>query len=104
ATTRWTDPGNTTFIDWSGGLTSWADGRFIDLEGDQCLVFFLGGIPQGYPNPPGVLGFSNSPTNPALLPTPQSTQRLGPFYAFQPNRLVVRPGRAVFYSYIDAWG
>jgi prepilin-type N-terminal cleavage/methylation domain-containing protein len=47
------------------------------LDGDQCLVFFLGGIPNGVGQPP--LGFSLDPTNPAKLPTaavPSTLDRL----------------------------
>src|SRR5207247_2502159 len=51
------------FIDWNGNGN--ADGPVI-LEGDQCLVFFLGGIPiQG--TPAGVLGFSTDPRDPSRV-------------------------------------
>jgi prepilin-type N-terminal cleavage/methylation domain-containing protein len=69
------------------------------LEGDQCLVFFLGGINEG-----GQLtGFSTNKRNP-MDPTPQ---RVGPFIQFQVDRLQARTataaGAAGFRSYVDPW-
>jgi general secretion pathway protein G len=79
----------TVGIDWNGaGLTTDSD---VILEGDQCLVFFLGGIqrPPSGNVPAGCLGFSTSPANPGA-PT---NDRIGPFYEFQGGRLVLgRPG------------
>jgi prepilin-type N-terminal cleavage/methylation domain-containing protein len=67
----------------------------IDLEGDQCLVFFLGGI-----NENGQLtGFSTNKRNP-MDPTPQ---RIGPFIQFQVDRLRDVRGVNGFRSYIDPW-
>lgn len=89
-----TTPG-THGIDWN------CDGQIADtavtLEGDQCLVFFLGGINEG-----GQLtGFSTNKRNP-MDPTPQ---RIGPFIQFQVDRLQPRgtAGAAGFRSYIDPW-
>jgi prepilin-type N-terminal cleavage/methylation domain-containing protein len=66
------------------------------LEGDQCLVFFLGG-------PPGMGGFSNNPNNPTMA----GGERLK-FFDFNAGRLqVVSSGAtrsAQFPSYIDAYG
>jgi hypothetical protein len=89
----------------------------VVLEGDQCLVFFLGGIPIAYTPtsrgalsnlPPQVQGFSTNPKNPAdLLST---ADRIGPFFEFQTDRLVslqVSAGllRSPFnYSYLDRYG
>src|SRR5207248_1877045 len=60
----WTAPG----IDWNGDNTiqPGAAGVYV-LEGDQCLVFFLAGIPGNYPPglPPNCTGFSTNPSNPA---------------------------------------
>jgi hypothetical protein len=91
------------------------------LEGEQCLVFFAGGIPNNSapptsPNPVWtVTGFSTNPSNPAA-PT---TDRIAPFFDFKSNRLVsiagtfppVSPNPAVispqalaFPSYLDAYG
>ncbi len=61
------------------------------LEGHQCLVFFLNG-PSGN-------GFSTNPRNP--LDT--AGDRIGPFYTFQQNRL--KPvGGSSYPSYIDRYG
>jgi hypothetical protein len=88
-------------IDWNGnGKTE--NGSVI-LEGDQCLVFFLGGIPDQGPVP-GVLGFTQSDRDPADLN--QRGNRKGPFFEFQTHRLIKRlntaGGKALFYSYADA--
>jgi len=53
-------PSNFTNLNWSGSGTGTDD--YI-LEGDQCLVFFLGGIPTSN----GLQGFSTIPTNPTDL-------------------------------------
>jgi prepilin-type N-terminal cleavage/methylation domain-containing protein len=78
-------------VDWNGnGLH---DPPAI-LEGDQCLVFFLGGF--------NTQGFSTNPANPAQL----GGDRLGPYFEFKPVRLV-DPGRAAspgYRVYIDAYG
>jgi prepilin-type N-terminal cleavage/methylation domain-containing protein len=79
--------------DWSGTGSSAA----FTLEGDQCLVFFLGGIPD--PTTPGCRGFSTNPTNPTSLATGDKIS----FYNFETARLYARTGTP-FYSYQDAWG
>jgi prepilin-type N-terminal cleavage/methylation domain-containing protein len=66
------------------------------LEGHQCLVFFLGGIPT-ITSGPGCLGFSSNPTNPALL----GGDRIA-FFDFKPIRLVDAGGG--FLAYKDAYG
>jgi prepilin-type N-terminal cleavage/methylation domain-containing protein len=82
------------------------------LEGEQCLVFFLGGIPQ-YNGPnaaPTPVGFSTNPTNPAV-----GTDRVPSFFEFKSNRLVYLPGTfnqvtasqnldPGFPSYLDGYG
>ncbi len=97
----------------------------VDLEGHQCLVFFLGGIPSGGLPGQGRInidsgpyiptGFSTNPTNPAQF----AGDRIGPFYNdFKSERLVVLPTSPVgafpgvtpaqtnlyFFSYRDVWG
>src|SRR5262249_18811178 len=90
-------------IDWSGGLGIPPGG--VILEGDQCLVFFLGGIPTANPN--ACLGFSTNPKNPTRL----GGDRIGPFFeGFTANPR--RPAQIhntptppnPFYSYIDGYG
>jgi hypothetical protein len=85
-------------VDWNQNGT--ADTTPVVLEGDQCLVFFLGGINEG-----GQLtGFSMNKRNPMDATT---QQRIGPFIQFQVDRLVARTatpaGAAGFRSYIDPW-
>jgi len=77
---------------WSGSnVTDWglptsdpAVTKGVILEGDQCLVFFLGG-------PDGVNGFSTNPANPTDATT---TERKGPYYSFPPGRLKAFPTSA----------
>jgi prepilin-type N-terminal cleavage/methylation domain-containing protein len=112
----------TTGIDWNGN--NLIDAGFVILEGDQCLVFFLGGIPGQCPlttppptpvstNPPTVLGFSTNPSNPAFA----TTDRIGPFFDFNTSRLVIlQPAQypatnandaarsLAHYSYLDTYG
>ena len=115
-------PGVPQFIDWNG------NGKLdsgVVLEGDQCLVFFLGGIPiQG--TPAGCAGFSTDPRDPSKvvniptgLPAPnniypaQTANRKGPFFEFPSDRLYQRDMLFLtnptvsnypipFYSYADA--
>lgn len=87
---------NQPYIDWNGnGLQ---DGPWI-LEGEQCLVFYLGGIPSAQ----GPQGFAASNINPALI-TPGS-KRSGPFYQFQVNRLakLPTPSGVFFPMYLDPY-
>jgi general secretion pathway protein G len=88
-------PGGPAFIDWNGNGAQ--DGPVI-LEGHQCLVFFLGGIPVGAPPgfgtgnrnstiPPACFGFATDPRDPAKLG--QANGRKGPFFDFPPGRLGV---------------
>jgi len=82
-------------IDWNGdGAISTTP---VTLTGDQCLVFFLGGIPNTG-TPAGCLGFSTSPTNPAT----SVGNRISPFFEFKSNRLV--RGNGSFFSYQDGFG
>jgi len=101
------------------------------LTGDQCLVFFLGGIPSRASGGVDVcLGFAKNPADPvdvyqatdtpaplaSLLGTPRNpTNRVGPFFPFKSLRLVRRDydafatktwgpasgGRGSFFSYKD---
>ncbi len=89
--------GRSTNIDWNG------DGQLNgphDLTGDQCLVFFLGGIPTGGQSrggsDPGLLGFSSNPRNPSA----PGGERLR-FFEFNNGRLLEGPGG--FYSYVDGF-
>ncbi|MFO1008392.1 MAG: prepilin-type N-terminal cleavage/methylation domain-containing protein [Planctomycetaceae bacterium] len=60
--------------------------RYV-LNGAECLVFFLGGVPvrTGNPDGPWVLnGFSENATDPLS----QGGARVGPFFEFDPSRLM----------------
>src|SRR5439155_12310413 len=69
---------NQYISDWNG--SGFFDNTTFLLSGDECLAFFLGGIPAGEPrdNPairtgqgaPGTRGFSKDPLNPTLPPIP----------------------------------
>jgi general secretion pathway protein G len=99
----------------SGGL-SWPDWNAngvadppIVLEGDECLVFFLGGIPQRDPAS-GLIkltGFAPDKSRPWLLTT-GSQSRVGPFFEFKADRLAwPSPARSVpnaFPVYHDPYG
>jgi general secretion pathway protein G len=90
---RITDTWATTGIDWNqNGQTD--AGWHVTLQGDQCLVFFLGGLPIAG-DPPGCLGFSTNVANPAQL----GGDRLK-LYEFDTTRLVDLHGNG-FYSYLD---
>ena len=102
------------YFDWNGDLNPTPVGatpHVFFLTGDECLVFFLGGIPTGqYTDlsgtgnrpygvglnpksyPPGVLGFSKEPRYPMLPPVggTAGAGRDGPFYEFDNGRLVDR--------------
>jgi prepilin-type N-terminal cleavage/methylation domain-containing protein len=91
---------NTNPIDWNGNGT--AGDPAVTLEGDQCLVFFLGGIPlPASSGGPGVQGFSRVTTNPAFPASP-GVDRKGPFFEFESARLKDLKGNG-FYSYIDVY-
>jgi len=68
-------------IDQGAGTVNW--GVSGTLSGDQCLVFFLGGIPNGQG---GVGGFSTNNLNPS-----DSNSR-HPFFDFKVDRLVKTAG------------
>jgi len=85
---------DSTSINWNGdGVVN--GGRRWVLTGDQCLVFFLGGIPNQATAPtPDCLGFSQNNKNPA-----QTTgSRSGPYFKFQPGRLVRDPNNFLHYN------
>ncbi len=83
-----TDPAQNNF--WTNNDILWTGATFTDgtiLEGDQCLVFFLGGIPiQATTGADTVLscsGFSTSPVN----PIPTTGGSIVKFYDFPRDRL-----------------
>jgi type II secretory pathway pseudopilin PulG len=73
----------------------------LDLQGDQCLVLFLGGR---HSMAGGVVseapsGFSENPINPFEA----GGNRIGPFFKFDRNRLYQRDPNCVAASYADGW-
>ncbi|HEY7309086.1 MAG TPA: prepilin-type N-terminal cleavage/methylation domain-containing protein [Gemmataceae bacterium] len=81
-------------IDWNGDGT--LNGPWV-LEGEQCLVFYLGGIQSMASGTPQCLGFSTNSMNPAMA----GGSRRGPYMQFQGSRLVQGPSG--FFVYLDAW-
>lgn len=86
----WQAPG----IDWNGDGTR--GNSAVTLYGDQCLVFFLGGIPIPGATP-GCAGFSTNPADPSAAGGPRW---LG--YEFKSSRLRNLRGNG-FCSYLDAY-
>jgi general secretion pathway protein G len=114
------------FYDWNGNNTF--DDVTYYLSGDECLVFFLGGIPAGQPldnptvragqGPPSTNGFSRDPRNPTIAPIAGTatvsrddvryefdSKRLADwdqnsFYEYLPLR---RPGNRGGYAYFSSY-
>jgi general secretion pathway protein G len=82
-------------IDWNGNGVQ--DPPVI-LEGDQCLVFFLGGIQSNKDSKLECLGISVNQTNPAR----EGGDRVGPFCEFKSSRLRAKPNG--YFVYHDAYG
>jgi len=84
-----------SFINWAGVQGGGAAARSLvfTLEGDQCLVFFLSGIPNQ--DAPGAWGFSSNPSN----PTDISTGTKESFYQFETGRLFARPTSKMYQAY-----
>jgi hypothetical protein len=101
-----------TAVDWNGSGTvqTTAQGGDCILEGDQCLVFFLGGIVTIDPvtKVPVCNGFSTNPGNPAahVSPPPGTGKSRPPLYEFDSNRLIFfhTGTSALFPSYLDTYG
>jgi general secretion pathway protein G len=56
---------------------------YVILQGHECLVFFLGGMPQALPSGFGMTGFSKNPAN----PFDAGVNRTVPLFEFAPGRL-----------------
>lgn len=83
----------------AGATQLLTNGRIYELEGDECLVFFLGGVAEfnrADPNSRIILhGFSKNSRNPGNTPNaadPSTLSRDGPFHEFDAGRLYVRTG------------
>lgn len=100
-------------IDWNGDgkIDGPAVGQPWVLQGEQCLVFYLGGIPNSYQmtnllgTPPGPQGFASNNMNPANSVV-LSPKRKGPYFTFNTPRLWPQapfPGWNGFFVYLDPW-
>jgi type II secretory pathway pseudopilin PulG len=103
----WPNIGNFTNIAWAGpGHPISASG--VTLEGDQCLVFFLGGVPRDASGALSSQGFSLNPTNPASLNAASAAdmQNRKKYFEFDAGRLFIRPNALnnLFPSYNDFFG
>lgn len=67
-----------------------------ELNGAECLVFFLGGVRDAATGTT-MNGFSKSPTNPF---SPAGTNRVKPYFDFNPARLVDKDVDS-FFEYVD---
>ncbi len=98
-------PGVPVPIDWNGNGVIDGPPNGWSLQGHQCLVFYLGGIPNtaGVASglPPSPQGFSTNPANPALI-TPGSKTK-GPYFQFVSSRLVPVAASGGFFYYQDPW-
>ncbi len=92
-------------INWNGDANP---NEELYLEGEQVLVFLLGGVPvSNTTNSLLVMaGFSTNISNPATPPQMQAETRDGPYFQFQANRLtaITTPGSTgAFPVYIDGY-
>lgn len=86
----------------SGGVLG--AGQVHLLDGAECLVFFLGGLPGKVDGQvAATTGFSQNPANPAIsaLNTTLGANRTSPLYEFRPGRLVDGKGANGFPEYLD---
>ena len=89
---RAVDQWRATGIDWNGDGTLTPP---VALEGHQCLVFFLGGVPTAS-DPPACQGFASGPDPTAAT----MTDRIKPYFEFQADRLRRNPTNR-FLVYLD---
>jgi prepilin-type N-terminal cleavage/methylation domain-containing protein len=92
---------NPPIVNWSGktALTASMNGSWT-LEGDQVLVFFLGGIPVAGAG----TGFSTNPIDPSYhVGRPNFPEVVQPFFEFKADRLGARHGTSPFWSYRDGY-
>ncbi len=105
-TTDTSAAGDVGTYDFNGDGVIQTTAQFYVLDGTECLVFFLGGIPSS--SGQGMVGFAKDPTNPFRSDIPSgdanaSTNRDAPFFEFKGDRLLDPNGNGVP-SYVDALG
>lgn len=101
--------------DWNGDGVIAPPNITWTLQGEQCLVFYLGGIPSNPNNllTPGVqpagLGFSTNNMKPSYGSMVGETmgRRKGPYFNFVTSRLwpqtILNTPPGTFYIYLDPW-
>ncbi len=106
---RWNGNGATFLPSTTVGNNNKPAANGVILEGDQCLVFFLGGIPLpvgGGNAIPGCQGFSPDPKNPTNFNLPakggQTPDTIGPYFKFESSRLTPRLTADQFRLYISS--
>ena len=95
-------------VNWNGLGTKTG----VILKGDQCLVFFLGGIPafDSATGAPLCTGFATNPADPSFhIANPTSggkpTPVKGPYFEFDSSRLaLVHKASLPMLSYLDTFG
>lgn len=101
-------------VDWNGdGKIEDPPAGYRQLNGSQCLVLFLGGIPNSLAvtmsgAAPAPQGFSTNNIKPSYGSVPGETmgKRKGPYYHFVTSRLYPQqayPGWDGYFVYIDPW-
>ena len=93
---------NGTYVSWDGAASP-ADSKTV-LEGQQCLVFYLGGVQVTTGSALTCVGFSTDPLNPMKL----GGERNWPFFDFKSARLLSANapfafGTNAFFVYLDPY-
>jgi len=86
------------FASWAGATPNGS----VLLEGQECLVFYLGGMPSAVGGTNVCTGFSKDPFNPSLPKATATEDRIGPFFDFKSSRLVPGPSNLLF-VYLDPY-
>ncbi len=99
------NPNGVVYWDGSSPTVAANANNIAVLEGQHCLVFYLGGIATPTASGIKMNGFSADVTNPSAgIITPGTAQRKGPFYEFPPNRLQAYSTCPGFYAFLDPYG
>lgn len=85
-------------INWTG-RANFVPANFTNylLEGEESLVYFLSGPRANN----AAIGFN---TDKSLLPVPSTGARLGPFFEFEPSRVIPSTINTRFHVYKDTFG
>lgn len=107
----WPRLDQTVPIDWDGNTSTPATASWL-LEGHECLVFFLGGIPTNQAGLKHCSGFSPNPSDPSShIKNPPEASNTNKFFDFADARLRERhdynggaPTGFPFWAYADGYG